>query len=118
MAMSGKAGGRSIRDFVRMVDRHVGWDFVAHYLPYLDWIDSQSQTLRIWDTCPWPNHLIGAAEDRVIPVSGMQAMNGKLGSTVYDEFAGTHFNAVDVARAHIFKLLESELAIAQQQAQA
>ena len=105
MAMAGRSGGHSIREFVQLVDRHVGWEFVAFYLPYLDWIDGTKTTLATWDQAPWPNHLFGASDDRVIPVKGMRAQQSLLGTTVFHETSGMHFNAVDAARPHITTLL-------------
>ena len=108
MALAGKTGDYGMREFVQLVDRHVGWDFVAFYLPYLDWIDPVRKTLATWSANPWPTHLIGATRDRVIPSKPMRGQVSSFAGVAYDEFDAAHFNAVDAARTEIFRLLALE----------
>ncbi len=107
--LAGKLGYQTVRQFVHIVERYVGWDFVAHYLPYLDWIDSPRTTIEQWNQHPWPVTLFGASNDPVIPVEGMQSLAAKHTSVHYQEVVGHHFDAVDAARPHLLKLLSVAL---------
>lgn len=100
--VAARLGNPTVRDFVNIVERYVGWDFVAYYLPYLDWIDSTKRTLREWQSHPWPSLLVGADRDNVIPAAPMPADVAKYGPDVdYLEVEGVHYNALDAAGAAI-----------------
>ncbi len=104
--VAARLGNPAVRDFANLVERHVGWDFVAFYLPYLDWINSAKQTLREWDAHPWPTYLFGASDDRVIPSAEMAAQAGVYAPNVtFVQTAGVHYNALDMARATIVEQL-------------
>ena len=94
----GRLAGASVREFIAVVERYVGWDFVARYLPYIDWIDSPATTIARWEAHPWPSLLVGGTADRVIPHAGMRALAEPLANVAYGEVASTHFNALDRAR--------------------
>ena len=104
-ALARGLGGESIGQFVQLVARYVGWDFVNQYLPYIDWIDSEARTVATWDGLPWPNLLVGARRDRVIPATGMHRLAAKHPNVDYVEVDASHFNAVDAARPELLRRL-------------
>ena len=96
--IAARLGHPAVRDFVHVVERYVGWDFVAYYLPYLDWIDPTEDTLRAWQSHPWPSLLVGGARDNVIPAAPMAAGVAKYAPDVaYLEVPAVHYNALDLA---------------------
>ena len=101
----GRLAGPSVNQFVAIVERYVGWDFVAQYLPYIDWIDPTARTLAKWQAHPWPSLLVGGVGDQVIPHAGMAAQAAGLSNVAYAEVASTHFNALDRARALLLERL-------------
>ena len=102
--LAARLGNPAVRDFVNIVERYVGWDFVAYYLPYLDWIGTTKKTLRDWQSHPWPTLLVGADRDNVIPVAPMPAEVARYAPDVaYVEVEGVHYNALDRAAAEIRK---------------
>ena len=92
--------GQSVKQFVHIVENYVGWDFVAYYLPYIDWIDSTRQTTTKWSAHPWPSLLVGATGDRVIPNGSMARHASRVGIDYFDVTA-SHFNALDRAAAEL-----------------
>jgi len=110
LPLAGKLAGNSVRQFAHVVERYVGWNFVAHYLPYIDWIDSPQKTIREWNSHPWPSLLVGAGNDTVIPVAGLRSMKPLLGKVEYWESDATHFNAVDAARQLVSERLQTIVA--------
>lgn len=110
MPLVGRAGGASVQQFVGIVERYVGWDFVAHYLPYLDWIDSPRDTVAAWSAQPWPSLLVGGTRDTVIPAEGMRTLTAAFPKVAYREVDSTHFNALDQAAPHINAALAQLLA--------
>ena len=105
LPLIGKLTGSTVNQFVGVVERYVGWDFVAQYLPYIDWIDSPARTLAKWESHPWPSLLVGGDADQVIPAEGMRSRAGELVRVEYAEVASTHFNALDRARELIVNRL-------------
>ena len=101
----GRLAGPSVNQFVGIVERYVGWDFVAQYLPYLDWIDPTARTLAAWQSHPWPALLVGGSADRVIPHAGMARQAAGLSNVAYAEVASTHFDALDRARPRLLERL-------------
>ena len=100
--LAARLGNPAVRDFVNVVERYVGWDFVAYYLPYLDWIDSTKRTLRAWQSHPWPTLLVGADRDNVIPAAPMPTEAARYAPDVeYVEVEGVHYNALDRAAGEI-----------------
>ncbi len=97
--------GQTVKHFVNIVDKHVGWDFVAHYLPYLDWIDSPKRTLETWSSHPWPSLLVGASQDTVIPAAGMRSAMPAYPKLMYREVSASHFDALDQAGPHLRRAL-------------
>lgn len=109
--IAAKLGNPAVRDFVNIVDRYVGWDFVAFYLPYLDWIRSTKSTLTDWERHVWPTHLFGASDDRVIPSVGMATQVASFAPGVtFHQTTGVHYNALDMARPAILSALRGLLA--------
>ena len=109
LPLAGKLTGSSLTQFVHVVERYVGWDFVAFYLPYLDWIDSKSSTLAHWEKHPWKTLLIGARNDQVIPLAGMTALRNQFDRVSFHEVDAQHFDAVDRARSIILAALKEIL---------
>ncbi len=104
--IAAQLGNPAVRDFAKLVDQHVGWDFVGYYLPYVGWIDTTKQTLRNWEHHPWPTHLFGASEDRVIPSGGMATQAQRYAPNIaFHQTGGVHFNALDMARPAIMSSL-------------
>ena len=100
--LAARLGNPAVRDFVNIVERYVGWDFVAHYLPYLDWIDSPKRTLRAWQSHAWDTVLVGADRDNVIPVAPMPGQVAQYAPDVdYLQVEGVHYNAMDRAAPEI-----------------
>ncbi len=108
--ISSKLGGPALEQIVRIVENYVGWDFVAHYLPYIGWIDTRLKTVRSWATHPWPCLLIGASLDQTVPSRRMAWRVKSASNVTYHEVEANHFNALDTARPllteHLEKLLE------------
>lgn len=109
LPLAGKLTGSSLTQFVNVVERYVGWDFVAFYLPYIDWIDSTTKTLGFWEKHPWPTTLVGASHDQVIPIAGMHALNQQFKRVAFQEIRAQHFDAVDRARPLILDQLSKLL---------
>jgi hypothetical protein len=104
--ISARLGGPALEQIVRIVENYVGWDFVAHYLPYIDWIDSKTRAARAWGTHPWPIYLVGASLDKTVPVRRMQSLVKSKGNIEYKEIEANHFNAIDSARPLLVEALE------------
>jgi len=104
--LSSKLGGPALEQIVRIVENHIGWDFVAHYLPYIGWIDSKIKTVRAWSGHPWPCLLIGASLDKTVPCRRMAWRVRSVENVTYHEVDANHFNAFDTARPILMETLE------------
>lgn len=108
--LASKLAGPSVKQFVHVVEHYTGWDFVARYLPYIDWIDSTRSTLGQWDINPWPTLFVGGDRDRVIPNSEMAAQAAGHTRVEYASVDARHFDALDAARPLILERLARVLA--------
>lgn len=104
--LSSKLGGPALEQIVRIVENHIGWDFVAHYLPYIDWIQTRVKTVRAWDKHPWPCLLIGASMDKTVPCRRMAWRVKYVDNVTYHQVEANHFNALDSARPLLTEKLE------------
>jgi len=109
--LSSKLGGPALEQIVRIVENYVGWDFVAHYLPYIDWIDTRLKTVKSWKTHPWPCLLIGASLDQTVPCKRMSWRVKSASNVTYHEVEANHFNALDTARPLLTKTLEELISV-------
>ena len=104
--VAAKLGNPAVRDFAKLVDKYVGWDFVAFYLPYLGWIDSTKKTLKSWQSHPWPSLLVGAMQDQVIPAAEMATEVARYAPDVaFHSVRAVHYNALDTAGPELRKRL-------------
>lgn len=101
----GKVGGASVKQFTQVIERYVGWEFVAHYLPYLDWIDTKKNTVETLNSFPWETAFFAATHDQVIPLEGMQKARQNGNDFNFHEVDGQHFNAVDRSAELLYKYL-------------
>jgi len=109
--LSSKLGGPALEQIVRIVENHIGWDFVAHYLPYIDWIQTRLKTVRAWSKHPWPCILVGASLDKTVPCRKMAWRVRSVDNVTYHEVEANHFNALDTARSLLTEKLERLAAV-------